>query len=104
MGQRLGKGKVDSYDNQRHLVLEKQEAWVYGLLAHTSADKSKMFKPLPLQNCEVRNLRMLVLRHHDDDASHTSLGLISYYNNNADFALSVKMITVLDFVKIEDIN
>jgi hypothetical protein len=33
-----------------------------------------------------------------------SLGLISNYNNNADFALSVKMITALAFVKIEDID
>ncbi|KAF0764680.1 Uncharacterized protein FWK35_00001779, partial [Aphis craccivora] len=30
--------------------------------------------------------------------------LISNYNNNADFALSVKMITALAFVKIEDVD
>lgn len=33
-----------------------------------------------------------------------SLRLISNYNNNADIALSVKMIIVLAFLKIEDID
>jgi hypothetical protein len=33
-----------------------------------------------------------------------SLDLMTNYNNNADFALSVKMITAIAFVKIDDID